>query len=231
MAHYVIIVAGGSGSRMENDTPKQLLPLQGKPLLMHTLQAFHHSRRKPKIILVLKEGTRHTWEALCHEYDFKIPHHIITGGNTRFHSVKKGLQAIFNKESELKNTWIAIHDAVRPLVSDLLIEKLFALAEEKQSAIPFIRSSDTLRIKYSDGAYKTIPREDVILIQTPQIFHATTLQVAFKQEYQERFTDDATVVENSGYPLHFTSGDIRNIKITYPNDLNLAEYWLTRRED
>ncbi len=230
MRHYVIIVAAGSGSRMNNDMPKQFMLLQNKPVLMHTINVFHRHARKPEIILILNKKNLDDWTALCLQYNFAVPHHIVIGGNTRFHSVENGLQEIFNKEKKPENVLIAIHDGVRPLVSDQLIEQAFLLAEEKQTAIPAVQSSDSIRIRDTEGNYQSIPRQQVFQIQTPQVFNASILKDAFQHPYQDKFTDDASVVEDSGYPIHLLNGDIRNIKITYPADLRLAQYWLEAKD-
>src|SRR3546814_181000 len=171
MTRYVIIVAGGSGSRMKNDIPKQFMLLHGKPVLMHTISNFLVNEKKPKLILVLNEKMQGEWDALCQHYRFTIPHHILPGGATRFHSVKNGLTYIFNREKDLNNVLIAIHDGVRPLVSDELIQQSFDLAEEKKMAIPSIQAQDSIRIQQENGSYASVSRQKELQIQPPKEFN------------------------------------------------------------
>lgn len=227
MVQYAIIVAGGKGQRMEEQIPKQFLLLKDKPILMYSIEAFHKQNENTHIVLVLNEGVIEQWKRLCNQYEFNIPHTIIHGGNERFHSVKQGLNFIFGKETKLDDLLVAIHDGARPLVSVELITRAFALAKEKKSVIPAIQSSDSIRIKKEDGIKTNpLPREKVFMVQTPQVFAADILEEAFEQNFDSGFTDDASVVEKAGYPIHLIEGDIQNIKITYPSDIALAEYWL-----
>ena len=229
---YAIIVSGGSGNRMESKLPKQFLELKGLPILMHSISAFHKNAVSIKIILVLSELHLKIWEDLCAKHNFTIPHTIVFGGQSRFHSVKQGLNFIFNRETAVNvpliqtnssaKILIAVHDGARPLVSQDLINRAFIQAEKKGSAVPAIKSRDSLRIIGSQGQTKAINRDSVLLIQTPQIFQAQLLNEAYKQEFNESFTDDASVIEKSGYPINIIDGDIRNIKITYPIDLEIA---------
>lgn len=229
MVHYVIIVAGGTGRRMEQDTPKQFLLLNGIPVLMHTLKAFHAENKNTHLILALTESENKNWYSLCHEYQFSIPHTIVPGGKFRYHSVLNGLNFIFDNEKDLKKTLIAIHDGARPLVSQKLISRAFSIAKEKGIAVPAIQSTDSIRIKESEKENHTYPREKVYMIQTPQVFAGDILKKGYEQAFDQQFTDDATVVEKAGYPIHIIEGDIQNIKITYPSDMNLALYWIKQR--
>lgn len=219
MKYYAIIVGGGSGKRMQNSIAKQFLLLKNKPVLMHTLQAFYNSPFKPEIILVLDADANLYWEELCEKYNFNIPHTIVKGGEQRFHSVRNGLMAI--KEEGI----VAIHDAVRPLVTQKLITYTFEQAEEIGNAIAFIKPSDSAR-RVKDGTSKIINRDHLILIQTPQTFQISQLRKAYQQHYHSKFTDDASVVESAGFKINLVEGERNNLKITYPEDLELASFLL-----
>lgn len=220
MKHYAIIVAGGSGSRISSDVPKQFLPINGKPVLMHTIEAFYNSDNKPEIILVLNSGYFDFWRNLCSQYSFHIPVTLINNGEQRFHSVKNGLEAIKNE-----NSIVAIHDAVRPIISNKLISNLFLLAREKDAVIPVVVSKDSVR-QMRGGTTVALNRSEILLVQTPQVFQTTMLKKAYLQEYAKKFTDDASVVEADGVNIYTTEGEYTNIKITYPSDLLLAELYL-----
>src|SRR5690606_20961827 len=180
---YVIIVSGGTGNRMESQLPKQFLELKGLPILMHSISAFHKNADSLKIILVLSEVHLKIWEDLCIKYNFEIPHTVVFGGESRFHSVKNGLNFIVNQISSVKlssvksltntisfdKTLIAIHDGVRPLVGQDLINRAYKSAEKEGSAVPAIKSRDSLRIIESQGQSKALNRDSVLLIQTPQV--------------------------------------------------------------
>ena len=222
MKYYAIIVGGGSGTRMQQELPKQFIELKGKPILMHSMAAFAHSAIKPEIILVLNVHYHKFWEDLCAQHQFDIPHQLIKGGEQRFHSVKNGLKNI--KSGSI----VAIHDAVRPLVSVELINKSFEEAALKGNAVTGVPSKDSVRLLKGDES-KAINRESVYLIQTPQTFQIEQLKKAYEQEYRIDFTDDASVVERMGYPIHLIEGAASNIKITYPEDLFFAEQLMARR--
>jgi 2-C-methyl-D-erythritol 4-phosphate cytidylyltransferase len=214
---YVIIVAGGIGKRMGAEAPKQFLCIKGIPVLMHTIKAFFQYDNKIKIVLALPKEYFNEWAALCKQYNFTIKYSITEGGETRFHSVKKAL-AFINESDCL----IAVHDGVRPLVSNDVIKRVFECAEEKGAAIPCVAVNDSLRMlteKYS----RPINRTSMRAIQTPQCFRVDILKRAYEQEYEEYFTDDATVIENFGGKIHLVEGNMENIKITTPLDLQIAE--------
>ncbi len=215
MKYYAIIVAGGSGKRMQNSVAKQFLLLKNKPVLMHTLSAFYSSPFKPEIILVLHEDSHKYWEELCIKYGFNIPHLLIKGGQQRFHSVRNGLMAIKG------DGIVAIHDAVRPLVSSKLITKTFEFAEENGNAIACIKPSDSVR-KIKKDTSKIVDRDELVMIQTPQTFEISQLRTAYQQHYKPKFTDDASVVEKAGFKINLVEGERNNFKITYPEDLELA---------
>jgi len=224
---YAIIVSGGTGNRMESQLPKQFIELKGLPILMHSISAFHKNSDSIKIILVLNKAHQNIWEGLRIKYNFNIPYTLVYGGNSRFESVQNGLNFIVDNEKNLEKSLIAVHDGVRPLINQHLINDAYLSAQNMGSAVPAIKSRDSIRIIANDGRSKSIDRASALLIQTPQIFLATQLSKAYQQAFEESFTDDASVIEKSGYPIHIIEGDIRNIKITYPTDLIIAEMWMS----
>ncbi len=213
----VIIVAGGAGSRMGTDIPKQFLLLQGKPILMHTLQVFGSISSITEIILVLPGLQIDHWSALCKQHNFNIPHSVVKGGETRFNSVSNGLAMVNNMDA-----LVAIHDGVRPLVSVDVIENCFIAAAQFGNAIPVIKPVESIRL--SDGL-STYPfdRDKVSLVQTPQVFKASIIKKGYESNWQPSFTDDASVAEFSGERIHLIEGNRENIKITSPLDLAIAE--------
>jgi len=219
MKRYAILVGGGSGSRMQQDTPKQFLLVAGKPVLMHTLEAFYQSEPRPEIIVVLNVDYHEYWEKLCKTHQFSIPHTLVKAGLERFFSVKNGLKLVKGK------ALVAIHDAVRPIIKKEKIEHAFSYAEVHGNAVLAIPSKDSVRLSYTKEN-KAVARELVYLIQTPQIFTSNMLKKAYQQEFRTSFTDDASVVEHAGVAIHLVEGDPKNIKITYPEDLDLAEIFL-----
>lgn len=224
--NYVIIVAGGSGSRMNSNLPKQFLLLAGKPVLMHTIERFSGAASKPKIVIVLNESLLDYWKMLVEEYHFEIPHLVAQGGKSRFQSVKNGLDKIFQLEADnLEEVGIAIHDGARPLVSPTLIDDCFAALNKHQATVVAVQSTNSVRIG-SASESKSVERENVWMIQTPQTFSAQILKEAFLQPELASFTDDASVVEKLGYPIHIIPGDHKNIKITFEDDLKIAQLYL-----
>lgn len=221
--YYAIIVGGGSGSRMQSDIPKQFLPLKGRPVLMHTIDAFHSSSSDPEIIVVLNVDYHKYWENLCKEHNYSIPHQLVRGGLKRFHSVQNGLKKIKG------NAIVAIHDAVRPLINPKFIDLAFRQAEVIGTAIAAVGSRDSVRQRNQTGTV-SLNREDIYLIQTPQVFKSNILRKAYKQDYRNEFTDDATVVDRSGVEINLIEGDIRNIKITFPEDILIAEIYLNEKK-
>ncbi|ARS39504.1 2-C-methyl-D-erythritol 4-phosphate cytidylyltransferase [Sphingobacteriaceae bacterium GW460-11-11-14-LB5] len=219
MKYYAIIVAGGSGNRMQTETPKQFLLLKNLPVLMHTIKAFAQSDTQPKILLVLNKDQQAYWFRLCEEFNFHVPHQVIDGGTERFHSVKNAIHAI---EEE---SYVAIHDAVRPLVSKSLIDNCFKAAELQGNVITAVQSSDSVRLLRDDKT-TALKRDEIYLVQTPQTFSLNILKEAYNQEFNVHFTDDASVVESVGYGINIIEGERGNIKITYPIDLELAELLL-----
>lgn len=208
---YVIIVAAGKGVRVGGPVPKQFLPLDGKPVLMHTIEAF---RGIAKIVLVLGKDNFDYWRELCRQFGFEAECTLVAGGAERFNSVKNALSVIPD------DAIVGVHDGVRPFVTPSVIEDAFKTAEEKGSAVPVVDCTDSVRIVSEDGCSNApIDRSRVKLVQTPQVFKAEILKKAYNVEFSPLFTDDASVVERSGHPIHLTKGDILNIKITYRKDL------------
>ncbi len=218
---FAIIVAGGSGSRMQSDVPKQFLLLKGKPVLMHTIEDFHNSGVQPQIILVLHADFHAYWEQLCTAHNFTVPHQLVKGGETRFHSVKNGLEVI----PDNIDTLIAIQDAVRPLTSEQIISESYKYAAEHGNAITAVKSRDSVR-RLKNAVSENLLRDEIYLVQTPQTFQSSQIKKAYLQPYSAKFTDDASVVEETGEKIHLIEGSYRNIKITFPEDLAIAEMLL-----
>lgn len=219
---YAIIVAGGSGTRMNSEVPKQFIPLSGHPILMHTVKNFFFYDSKITIILVLPPSQISAWNHLCHDHHFNLPLEIVHGGNTRFQSVKNGLAHI-QEERGL----VAIHDGVRPLIRKNIIQNAFKSAETYGSGIVAVNSKDSLRILKGTES-EAVDRSLYKCIQTPQCFDLTLLKKAFEAEELSTFTDDATVFEHAGHKISLVEGGYENIKITTPEDLIIAEALLKK---
>ena len=215
MNNNVIILAGGSGLRMGADRPKQFLPLGGKPIIYRTIEAFCQLSFPINIYVVLPPGAETMWEALVSAHCPPQSCHLLTGGLTRFHSVRNALALL------PPGGLCAIHDGVRPLVDKNLIERCFTLALEYPAVIPVRKVVESMRQTTGKESYP-VDRRAYITIQTPQVFHTNVIKEAYKQAYLPDFTDDATVVEKMGCPLFFTEGSLQNIKITTPEDLKFA---------
>lgn len=221
---HVIIVAGGSGTRMQAAVPKQFLLLNGRPVLMYTIEAFFECALKPQIILVLPVAFHGYWANLCADYNFNIPYQLVNGGETRFHSVKNGLNFINDEPDAL----VAVHDAVRPLTGKTIIDNAYQHAAEHGNAVVAVKSRDSIR-QLKAGVSKSLVRDEIYLIQTPQTFRLSQLTTAYAQYYDQKFTDDASVVEAAGFEINLVEGDYRNIKITFPEDIAIAELLLANR--
>ena len=202
---------------MGSELPKQFLPIGGKPVLMHTLQAFYDYDREMRIILVLPASQQAYWAQLCWEHHFTVPHEVADGGETRFHSVKNALERV--NTSGL----VGVHDGVRPFVSQEVIARCYEQAAEKKAVVPVVNVVETVRHLCQGGRSETVPRDEYRLVQTPQVFDAELLLRAYRQPYTSDFTDDASVVEALGEPVWLTEGNRENIKITTPFDLKIAE--------
>ena len=216
MKKYAIIVAGGMGSRMKVNMPKQFLHLKNKPILFYTLDTFLKSFEELQIILVLPQDYIEAGQEIINEYFNKVRIKITVGGGTRFQSVKNGLQLI------TEDSIVFVHDGVRCLLSVDLIHRCYQSAVEFGSAIPVINSKDSVRLVLEQGN-EALERDRVKLVQTPQTFQSKILLPAFGVDYQDKFTDEATVVEAFGMKVHLVVGEEQNIKITQPIDLLLAE--------
>lgn len=221
MKKFAVIVAGGSGSRMGAEIPKQFLELLGKPVLMHTIEVFRNFDADSEIIVVLPEPQIDFWKELCKKHSFDIEHHVVCGGKTRFHSVSNGLAKI--NESGI----VFIHDGVRPLVSRETLKKCSEMAEIIGNAIPVLPINESLR-KIDGELSISVDRSQYFGVQTPQTFRSEQILKAFQQEFDPLFTDDASVAEKAGFKIHLVEGNRENIKITTPVDLIMAEAILSK---
>lgn len=221
MQKFVIIVAGGSGIRMGTDVPKQFLELCGKPILMHTLRVFHDYDPQCRLILVLPELQRDFWDGLCIKHSFTLPHQVVPGGRTRFHSVKNGLKCVTG------DSIVFIHDGVRPLVNRETLDRCLDGALKYGNAIPVLPVTESLR-KRECGVSISVDRSLFFNVQTPQTFRSGQILEAFAQNFDQAFTDDASVAEKAGFAIQMVEGNLENIKITTPTDLIIAEAFLKR---
>lgn len=216
MKKYAVIVAGGSGTRMGGDLPKQFMLLKEKPLLYYPINTFLNTYADLEVILVLPVDHVGKGQEIIDAYFDKDRIHIAEGGDTRFQSVKNGLHLV--KEDSI----VFVHDAVRCLVSKELIKRCYQKAVETGSAVPAIPSKDSVRLLNEEGN-DPFDRNKVMLVQTPQTFHSKILLPAFQIDYKDKFTDEATVVEAFGLKISLVEGEENNIKITRPLDLQIAE--------
>lgn len=212
-------MAGGSGMRMNSPVPKQFLRLDGKPILLHSINKFLDADPNIEIILVLVQEYLKFWEALCAEFMFHKPIKIAYSGESRFHSVKNGLELV------TEESIVAIHDAVRPLVSRKTILATYKAAEMYGNAVPAVPINDSIRQIESTRTI-AVDRSRYCATQTPQCFRSDILKKAYQQEYKYTFTDDAMVVEAMGEHIRLVDGNAENIKITSPKDLLIAEVLL-----
>jgi len=220
MKKFALIVAGGSGSRMQNKTPKQFIELAGKPVLMHSITTFYNYDSEIKIIIVLPAEHIGFWKNLCASFSFSIKHSVVSGGTTRFDSVKNGLK-------QINDGIVFIHDGVRPLVSEKTISKCYKTAIEKGNALPVIPVSESIRVKNVQGN-SMVDRSKYFLVQTPQTFRTELIKKAYRQNFSPAFTDDTSVLENTGVKINLVEGNRENIKITYPEDFSIAECFLQK---
>jgi len=216
MKKFLIIAAGGSGNRMKSKVPKQFLLLAAKPALMHSVEVFYNYDKNISIIIALPENQISEWKTLCKKHKFNIPHQIVKGGETRFHSVRNGLSLI------TENGIVAVHDAARPLVNQKTIAACFGTASKQGNAIPVVKLNDSIR-EINGNKNFFVDRNNYRLIQTPQCFQTKILKKAYQQSYDEKFTDDASIVETMGEKINLVEGNIENIKITTAVDLLIAE--------
>jgi 2-C-methyl-D-erythritol 4-phosphate cytidylyltransferase len=219
MKQFAVIVAGGSGSRMNTEVPKQYLPVNGLPVLMHTISAFHNYNQALDIIVVLPPKDIELWKGLCEKYKFNLPVKIAPGGETRFQSVRNGLARIDS------DGIVAIHDGVRPLVNKEIIAASYEIAALHGSAIAAVRLKESIRVTDKDQT-KMADRSKYRIIQTPQTFQVSLIKGAYQIPEDSQFTDDASVLEKSGHKISLFEGSYKNIKITTPEDLIIAEAFL-----
>jgi 2-C-methyl-D-erythritol 4-phosphate cytidylyltransferase len=219
MQNFVIITAGGTGVRMGTSLPKQFIKISGKPILMHTFDRFYEYDKDLKFILSLPELFISEWKQLCNAYRFSIQHEIVSGGATRFHSVKNALELLSG------TGFVAIHDGVRPLVSNDTIRNAFQTAYQYGNAVVSRSINFSLRMLDEDGN-TSVDRTKFREIQTPQVFQTEIIKKAYNRHYSPLFTDDASVVENLGVSINLCEGNTENIKITDPADLPVAEFLL-----
>ena len=213
---YAVIVAGGRGLRMGAAVPKQFLPILGKPILCYAIQAFAATIRGIHIILVLPPDQLNSAKTVLKSYLGNIDVTTVAGGDTRYESVQHGLKKVNN------DGVVFVHDGVRPLLSQDLIQRCYQQTISKGSAIPVIPVTDSIRM-IENGVSHPITREHLRIVQTPQTFMTSIILPAFQQEYQASFTDEANVVEAYGTPVHLIDGAMDNIKVTTPEDMLIAE--------
>jgi 2-C-methyl-D-erythritol 4-phosphate cytidylyltransferase len=223
LKEYALVVAGGKGTRIKSAVPKQFIIVNGLPVLMHTINAFFRYSEKITVVLVLPEDDFNTWRSLCEKYSFTRPLVLQKGGDTRFQSVRNGLGNIQG------DGLVAIHDGVRPLVSEDIIAASFRLAAVHQSAVAAVRLKESIRMTDQDNT-RAMDRSRFRLIQTPQTFNISLIREAYKMKEDQSLTDDASVAERSGHIISLFEGSYDNIKITTPEDLLVAEALLTARQ-
>lgn len=220
---YLVVTAGGSGTRMGSDLPKQFLPLDGRAVLQRTVERFLEACPDIQVITVLPEAHIAWWRRYCQEKGFNCPQRLVKGGFTRFHSVKNALEFVPD------GAVVAVHDGVRPLVSVSLLREMFARMETVRALVPAVPAVDTLAVldRAADGslqdAGETVDRSRIWGVQTPQMFLSEDLKAAYSQGFDLSFTDDASVARRYGIPLSYIAGERFNIKLTTPEDLVLAE--------
>lgn len=221
MKKIAIIVAGGTGTRMKGIIPKQFIEINGKPIIIYSLETFYQYDHLIKFIIALHADYFSLWEKIIRKYPVFSGHLVVPGGKTRFHSVLNALKMIEG------DSLVAIHDAVRPLVSRETISRCFKAAETNGCAVPCLEISESVREIRTTGT-RPVNRDKLRTIQTPQVFKSGILGTAYKQKYRMNFTDDATVVEKAGYRITLVEGNRENIKITTKEDLLLAKTLLDK---
>ena len=220
----VIIVAGGSGTRMGAAVPKQFLPLEEEETILEaTLRRFLAALPDSEIVVVLPAAETERWREICRQRGISETHRLCSGGATRFESVRNGIAALGPCD------YIAVHDGVRPLVSREIIERATEDARTYGAVIPVVRPIDSMRRIDRDGS-RIVDRSLYRIVQTPQVFRADILRNAYARPFDERFTDDASVVEAAGQPVYLCEGSYENIKITTPVDMLTAEALLAQRQ-
>lgn len=223
MKKYAVIVAGGKGTRMGAPISKQYLEIGAKPVLMHTLEKFHQVDADIELILVIPKDDFDLWDSFCKQYQFAIPHAVVAGGSSRFESVRNGLKAIDGDVG-----LVAVHDGVRPFVASEVIKESFLIAEKFGSAIAVIGLKDSIRRITEEGESHFEDRQLYRLVQTPQTFQLSKIKQAYEVQELPQFTDDATVYEHQGWQVKLISGNLENIKITTPEDMDYAAFLMSR---
>ena len=226
---YLVVTAGGTGTRMGAAVPKQFLELEGIPILRRTIEVFLLAVPDIQIITVLPEDHVAYWRQYCLRAGFVCPQRLVKGGFTRFHSVKNALK--FVPDGAL----VAVQDGVRPLVSVDKVRELFEAAETAPAVIPVMPVTDTLKVlEKRNGTLavtgETVDRSRIFGAQTPQVFQSEALKAAYTLQFDTAFTDDASVAERYGIALTFREGERFNLKITTPEDLILAKAILSQHE-
>ena len=223
MHKHVIIVAGGRGSRLKSKLPKQFIEINNFPVLHYSLQAFHQYDSSINIVLVLPKNFVEYWESIIKEKNIDVPHKLVVGGETRYHSVLNGLSVI-NEPG-----YVAIHDGARPIVSYELIERGFMEVGKNKAVIPVIALQDSIRKLVNNGTNsKSVERAHYVAVQTPQFFDIDALKEAYSNiEYNEQITDDASVFEQWGGNIHLMEGEVDNFKVTTPRDLKILQALLS----
>ena len=215
METFVVIVAGGSGSRMRTNIPKQFLELNGKPILIHTIERLYSISPNSNFILVLPKNQFQYWQDICAKFKFDLDYKLVEGGDSRFQSVKNGLSEIDRKSI------VAIHDGVRPFVDKNVLENCIKKAKDFGAAIPTLPITDSIRELKENGS-QIRNRNQFVRVQTPQCFQSDIIIESYHQDFDPSFTDDASVVEKNGHKISLVKGNKENIKITTPEDLNIA---------
>lgn len=216
----LILLAGGSGLRMGAELPKQFIEIHNKPLLFYTIEAFLNFNSDLDVFLALPKDHIEYWNTITQHWSYKSKVNIIVGGKERFFSVKNCLDHMSDYDC------VAIHDAVRPIVSKPFLERIFSFTKEKGGWVPVIPLVDSIRQKTNDNETISAKRSDFCAVQTPQIFNFDKIKAAYLQPYSEHFTDDASVFESNGEKVSIFTGESSNRKITTPEDLIFANYYL-----
>lgn len=206
---------------MHSVVPKQFLILGGMPVVARTINTFAEAMPGAEIVVVLPKGDIEMWRNLAARFDVAV-HRTVAGGKERFDSVKCGLEALSDEVE-----YVAVHDGVRALVSKKLIIRTMLDAERSGASIPVVDVVDSYRRVEGEESI-IVPRSELRIVQTPQVFRASLLREAYRQPFNAVFTDDASVVESLGHKISLVEGERANLKLTTPDDLEWAEWWLTK---
>ena len=217
LKEYVIIVAGGTGTRMKSSKPKQFMEINKVPVIVLAIRKFFNYNKNIHVVVAIHPNLKMELRMICQKYFPKNRIDVVFGGETRYHSVKNALSVVTDASGV-----VGIHDAARPFVSVPVIKSCYNVASKKGNAIPSISLSESIR-KTSSKKNKAVDRTKFKIIQTPQCFNISLIKKAFKKKYSPNFTDDATVLESIGEKINLVEGNYENIKITNPNDLIIAK--------